>query len=115
MTPNRALALQAHHLPLQVFASACRPTADLDLSALRQEFIAWLACQRNQFGSWQEAWNSWAAATPQHPGRIRMHVLCPTCRGRMFTLHTGTVRPCPTCVARKRVWITVTALYQSVA
>ncbi len=112
---NRALALQLHQLPMQVLSAACRSSADLDLSSLRQEFISWVACQRTQFGSWQEAWNSWSLAAPQRPGRIRLHVLCPTCRGRMFTLRTGAPRPCTTCLARKRVWITVTAFYQAAA
>lgn len=109
---NRALVLQLHHLPGHVLAAAYRPTSEVDLSAVRQDFISWVASQRTPFDNWQQAWNSWAQATPQHPGRIRLHVLCPTCRGRMFTLRTGTPRPCTTCMARKRVRITLTALYQ---
>jgi hypothetical protein len=52
---NRALALQLHHLPCHALTAAYRPTSEVDLSVVRQEFISWAASQRISFDNWQQA------------------------------------------------------------
>ena len=110
---NHGIALTIHDLPAHVLAGAIRGDRGLDSATVRQEFTAWVVCQRDEFTSWQDAWNTWTGAFHDHPGHIEAYVLCPTCRGRMFDLRTGIPRPCPTCMARKRVWVRAVALWQA--
>jgi len=109
---NDAVVHAIRHLPGQVIASALRGSPRLDASDVRQEFLSWASGQRDEYDSWQAAWNAWTGASQSRPGQVRLHVMCPTCRGRMFDIRTGTSRPCPTCMARKRVWLNATALWQ---
>jgi|GEM_PF-5169407 len=109
---NQRIALTIHNLPAHVLSAAVRGGRDLDSATVRQEFVSWAVCQRGDFTSWQDAWNTWTGAHRDRPGRIEAYVLCPDCRGRMFDLRTGVPRPCPTCTARKRIWVRAVALWQ---
>lgn len=109
---NQRLANVIHRLPAHVLSAAVRGDRALDSSTVRQEFVSWAVCQREELTSWQDAWNAWTAASRHRPGRIEAYILCPDCRGRLFDLRTGRPRPCPTCMARKRVWVRAVALWQ---
>lgn len=112
---NRRIAVMIHNLPAHVLTAGVRGDRGLDSTTLRQEFASWVACRRGEFASWQDAWNAWTGARRDRPGHIKAYILCPTCRGRMFDLRHGTPRPCSTCMARKRVWVHATALWQQPA
>lgn len=100
-------------LPHHVLAEACVARGDrVDPNDVRQEFISWVAGRRGQYESWQHAWNDWTGAAEGRPGMIRMHVLCPDCRGRMYSTKHGRLSPCTTCSGRKRVWVEITALWR---
>jgi len=110
---NQGIVVAIRNLPAQVLAAAVRGDhRGLDYTTVRQEFASWAVCQRGDFTSWQDAWNTWTGAHHDRPGRIEAYVLCPNCRGRMFDLRTGVPRPCATCTARKRIWVRAVALWQ---
>jgi hypothetical protein len=111
---NKGIAFAIHNLPAHVLSAAVRGDRGLDATTVRQEFVSWVVSQRDEFTSWQEAWNAWTGAHQSHPGRIEAYILCQLCRGRMFDIRTGVPRPCPNCVARKRVWARATALWQPI-
>lgn len=101
------------HVPHQVLAAGyVSRQAPVDASDIRQEFISWVARQRKEYDSWKHAWNDWTGATQNRPGMIRMHVLCPDCRGRLISTRHGRVGPCTTCMGRRRVWSDITALWR---
>jgi hypothetical protein len=102
---NRDIAAQVHHIPARAFAEALphwRPFSDH--YELRREFAGWVMRQRQQFQSWQQAWNAWTGATPTRAGRVAMHVTCPDCKGRLFSVKRGIPGPCMTCMGRRRVY-----------
>lgn len=78
------------------------PASDLH-QEIRQALALHVLNSRTAHGSWQEAWNDLAGATPGRAGQLRITPhRCMECHGRRFTLdrRRGAYRPCPECMGR---------------
>lgn len=115
--PNQAIVHAIHRLPHHVLAAALpdlRPMA-AEWNDVRAEFARWTLCQREEFSTWRHAWNGWTRATPHHLGAITLTVICPDCRGRLFSIRRGIPGPCTTCCGRRRSTLRSRALWQPTA
>lgn len=117
MTPNSAVAQSIRHIPSHALAMALPQIRPFDAQAeVRQEFIRWLSSQRDQYACWQQAWNAWTRATPARPGLVDLTMLCPECRGRMFSTRSlargvpGGI--CGRCNGQRRVHLRSIAIWQ---
>lgn len=116
MSDQRAfVARDVERVHFSVLAAAlpdARPFTDVE-HTLRREFLSWaLAPRRQSFTCWQEAWNSWTGAAPHRPGAVRLWLRCPQCHGRLYVIRHGQITACLTCVGRRTVTRTYTALWQ---
>lgn len=112
--PNQAIAHEIHRLPHHLLALALpdlRPMT-AEVNDVRREFARWTAHQPEEFGTWRRAWNGWTRATQHHPGAITLTVVCPDCRGRLFSTRRGIPGPCTTCRGRRRITVRSRALWQ---
>ncbi|MFV8142252.1 hypothetical protein ACNQR7_32195 [Mycolicibacterium senegalense] len=111
---KRALANAIHAIPFQALATALpdfRPFNDVHYE-LRREFASWTLANRAEFDTWQDAFNAWAGATPNRPGRITLTVKCPRCHGRLYAIQHGRVGPCMNCHGRRNITLVSAARYQ---
>lgn len=113
MYRNHAIVQQIHRLPEYVLANALphlRPYRMIN--EVRNDFASWVAASRTNFGSWQNAWNTWTRATPHQPGRVDINIRCTDCHGRLFSTRRGILEPCTTCRGRRRIHLHSAAIWQ---
>lgn len=107
------ISWQIHQIPHRVLADALPQLRPFDAhQELRRAFAAWTAGARQNFDSWQDAWNAWTHATPGHPGVVELQTLCPDCHGRLFTTRHGVPGMCTSCMGRRTRHVRTIALWQ---
>jgi hypothetical protein len=89
--------------------AACLPPADFEIDELRREFSAFVHGSRDEFESWQDAWNAWTGAGPTRPGLFRLTQRCRRCRGKGIDMRRHMV--CVDCMGRRRTKVTVHTRY----
>lgn len=112
--PNHDIAREIHRLPHHLLLTALPDLRATDVfHELRTEFARWTVSQPEQFGSWRQAWNRWTRASAHRPGAVTLTVLCPECRGRLFSSKRGIPGPCITCHGRRRATVRSRAIWQA--
>lgn len=91
------IAAHIHRLDARLLLAALPHIDQVDLFTIRSDFARWVSGSNRDWASWQEAWNGWTRASPQHAGRIVFTPhRCPRCRGRRLDLRRGQV--CTDCM-----------------